>query len=85
MIHDGITGVTGEEFNEGVITGENSWTFLERYKRLSPGIDLVGASLTNYKLGVFISFAIAASNSTQSAFGWLASFLYVRKRAEKDC
>lgn len=59
--------------------------FWSAIKGCPPGIDLVGASLTNYKLGVFISFAIAASNSTQSAFGWLASFLYVRKRAEKDC
>lgn len=59
--------------------------FWERYKRLShPLTNLVGASLTNYKLGVFISLAIAALKFKPISI-FFACFLLVRKTAGKGC
>lgn len=59
------------------------WTFLERYKGLSPpGTDLAGDSLTNYITGRFHNFShCRLKTQNQSAFSWLASFLH----GGKDC
>lgn len=56
-------------------------TFLERYKGLSPGTDLVGASLTNYKLGRFHIHCRFKTQTIQHFF-WLASFLWPKKIVE---
>lgn len=57
--------------------------FWSAIKSCPPGNDLVGASLTNYKMGLFISLAIAASKFKPISI-FLACFL-VRNRAGKGC
>lgn len=56
--------------------------FWSAIKSCPPGTDLVGASLTNYKLGLFISSAIPASKFKPIST-FLACFLVRKKGREK--